>query len=298
MEKKIAICILAYNRYQHLNRVLNRLFEYDLSGFDLLVFQDGPKDRHDALETNKVTELLESYPSSKFKHKLIRPQNIGLAEAVIESLNICFATYDRAIILEDDILIRDGFLNFMQAALNRYANDDKVAGISGFSYYPKSLGSAYFLPIGCSWGWATWKRSWDGITNDPKGALKTVRKSGRLKEFDFGDYPFSSILQSAADGMSNSWAIQFYAQFFLKSQLFLYPPISLCRNIGFDGSGTHTGEEMASFNSAAQQNKIEQELPEPVLHDPTVSKMKQHMKKLSGSNWKTKFKDRLTSIFK
>lgn len=298
MEKKIAICILAYNRYQHLSKVLDRLFEYNLSGFDLLVFQDGPKDRNDASETRKVTELIESYPSSKFKHKLIRPQNIGLADAVVESLDICFETYDRAIILEDDILIRDGFLNFMQAALNRYANDEKVAGISGFSYYPEALSSAYFLPIGCSWGWATWKRSWEGITNNPKDALMSITKSGRMSDFDFGTYPFGSILQSAADGSSNSWAIQFYARFFLKNQLFLFPPVSLCQNIGFDGSGTHTGEEMASFNSAAQQDKISQELPDPVLHAPTVRKLKKHMKKLAGSDWKTKFKSRLTRIFK
>ncbi len=278
--------------------MLNRLFENDLSGFDLLVFQDGPKDRNDALETRKVTELIESYPPSKFKHKLIRPQNIGLAEAVTESLNICFKNYERAIMLEDDILICDGFLNFMQTALDRYANDNMVAGISGFSYYPKALNSAYFLPIGCSWGWATWKRSWEGFENDPKSALLSIKKSGRIDDFDFGTYPFSSILHSAAGGSSNSWAIQFYVQFFLKRQLFLFPPVSLCQNIGFDGSGTHTGEEMAPFNTGKQQHNISEHMPEPALHEPTVRKLKQHMKKLGGSDWKTKFKGRLTSIFK
>lgn len=297
MENKTAICILAYNRYEHLSRVLNRLFEFDLSGFDLLVFQDGPKNSKDAFQTRKVTELIESYPPSKFKHKVIRQQNIGLADAVVQSLDFCFEKYNQAIILEDDILISEGFLNFMEQALNHYAQDDKVAGVSGFSYYPKELESAYFLPIGCSWGWGTWKRAWEGMTNDPDRALKDLRSSGKITKFDFGSYPFTAILENTVSGNSSSWAIQFYVQFFLKGQLFLFPPVSLCRNIGFDGSGTHTGEAMNPFNSPEQKFRQLQKFPHPHLHEATVKKLKNHMKSLAGSDWKTRLKSKLTSIF-
>lgn len=223
---------------------------------------------------------------------------MGLANAVIHSLNFCFESYDKVIVLEDDILIHDGFLEFLSEGLKYYAVDNKIAGISGFSYHPESMGTPYFLPIGCSWGWATWKRSWSGMSNKPEKFMHAISKSGREQDFNFGTYPFKAILESTLRGESDSWAIQFYAHFFLHNQWFLFPPVSLCENIGFDHSGTHTGEEMSAFNSAPKKELQRITFTEPRLKPDVMRKLKQRMRMLAGNDWKNRLRNKLYRFVK
>ncbi len=50
------------------------------------------------------------------------------------------------------------------------------------------------------------------------------------------------MLKDQIAGKNNSWAIRWYASAYLLDKLTLYPSISFVRNIGFDGSGTHSGK--------------------------------------------------------
>jgi hypothetical protein len=56
-------------------------------------------------------------------------------------------------------------------------------------------------------------------------------------------------------GKNNSWAIRWYASCFLNNLYTLYPGKSLVSNIGFDNSGTHSGESNA-FNQEINSDKI------------------------------------------
>jgi hypothetical protein len=47
------------------------------------------------------------------------------------------------------------------------------------------------------------------------------------------------MLNNQMMGHIDSWAIRWYWSVFRRNGLVLYPPASLIRNIGLDGSGTH-----------------------------------------------------------
>ena len=76
---------------------------------------------------------------------------------------------DKVIVLEDDLVTHPGFLSFLNAGLERYADVPEVFSVCGYSNHvrmPSGYGyDAYFCPRSSSWGWATWRRvtdSWEG----------------------------------------------------------------------------------------------------------------------------------------
>ena len=68
---------------------------------------------------------------------------------------------------------------------------EKLDGISGFAY-PMNIktNDIFFLPIGCSWGRATWKRQWAIVTLETDYSLNELNSKNLVSQFDFGDYPF------------------------------------------------------------------------------------------------------------
>jgi len=49
------------------------------------------------------------------------------------------------------------------------------------------------------------------------------------------------MLKGQIKGINNSWAVRWYAAAFLVNKLTLYPNKTLIYNIGFDGTGVHSG---------------------------------------------------------
>jgi hypothetical protein len=133
----------------------------------------------------------------------------------------------------------------MNDALDFYETDERVIAVHGYMHpVDAPLPETFFLRDPGCWGWATWKRGWDLFDADGAGHLAQVRAQGRESEFDLdGSYDYIGMLEGQIAGRNQSWAILWYATAFLKGKLTLYPGRSLVTNIGFDGSGTHGGEE-------------------------------------------------------
>ncbi len=295
-----AICLFCYNRYDHLKNTLAELVKYDLHHFELFIFCDGPKDLLDEVKTKNVRSLINEQLAKGLKAQVEWHEvNQGLAKSIFKGLNKVFSNYEKAIVLEDDILIRKGFLNFLEKGLNAYSLNEDVAGIAGYSYFNQPFKNNYFLPVGTSWGWATWKRVWDNVKNDPTFYKSEIRRQNLKDKFNFGGYPFYSILEATEAGRNSSWAIQFYASFFLQKKLFLYPNVSLCENTGFDSSGTHTSSANAGFNSDDNTNLLSLNMPEKVtLDSKVIRKIKKKMRQMSGKSFTIKVKNKIKRILR
>ena len=63
----------------------------------------------------------------------------------------------------------------------------------------------------------------------------------------YGDY--FEQLELNAKGIKATWAIKWYASIFLNRGLCLYPSVSMIKNVGHDGSGTHCIADNVFFNS-------------------------------------------------
>jgi hypothetical protein len=174
---------------------------------------------------------------------IARDANLGLAKSMIDGVTRIVAQYGRIIVLEDDMVTAPHFLTYMNEALEKYADDDRVASIHGYVYpVAQPLPEAFFLQGADCWGWGTWQRGWKLFNGDGQLLLTELKHRKLLRAFDFnGAYPFSKMLEGQIKGINDSWAVRWYASAYLAGKLTLYPGRSLVHNIGNDNSGTHCG---------------------------------------------------------
>ena len=173
-----------------------------------------------------------------------RPDNLGLAGNIIEGVSETLRQHERVIVLEDDMVTSPFFLAYMNEALERYANDDRVVSIHGYVYpIREALPEAFFLRGADCWGWATWRRGWACFNPDGAQLLRELRQRKLEYAFDYeGSHPYTKMLEAQIAGANDSWAIRWYASALLAGKFTLYPGRSLVHNIGNDASGTHCAQ--------------------------------------------------------
>jgi GR25 family glycosyltransferase involved in LPS biosynthesis len=243
------IVFFAYNRPWHTEQTLLSLIANDLADESVIYFFiDGCKSNANQEQIEKheqVIEIVSKYKSYfKESYVEISPQNKGLANSVIYGITEVINRYEKVIVLEDDIVTSEGFLQYMNDALDIYEDEKKVAGVSGHSFI-NSQDPTYFLTKGSCWGWGTWKRVWKDIDFDVDSLLQKFSNKNIIKIFNIGGYPFYKMLHNQKKGLIDSWAIRFYASYFFKGQLFLYPSKTMVLNIGVDeGTHYHTGNKV------------------------------------------------------
>ena len=237
------IVLFVYNRPEHTKQTIEALSRNTLAAkSELYIFSDGPTKEADVERVKAVRTYIGSISGFRQVKIYQSEQNRGLAQSVISGVSHVIHEYGRAIVLEDDLVTSPYFLSFMNAALDRYANNEQVMQVSGYMYPVVSdlQTDAAFLPVVESWGWATWKRAWDKFDSQAGGWQKLLSDASLSNRFDLeGTYGYSQMLVSQMQGRLDSWAVRWNWSVFCANGLVLYPKTSLVQNIGFDGSGTH-----------------------------------------------------------
>lgn len=249
------ITLFTYARPDHTQRTVEALLRNSgVNEHDLIVYSDAPRTSDKAQAVAAVRDYLQTITGFRSVTIHHRPHNFGLAKSIIEGVTEVLVRYERIIVLEDDMVTSPPFLSYMNEALVRFADDDRVISVHGYVYpVPQVLPEAFFLRGADCWGWATWRRGWDLFNPDGRALLDELKRRNLVKTFDFnGAYSYSQMLECQIKGTNDSWAIRWYASAFLADKLTLYPGRSLVHNIGNDSSGTHCGSN--STHDAALSN--------------------------------------------
>jgi acetyltransferase-like isoleucine patch superfamily enzyme len=234
------IALFVYNRPAHTRRTVEALLKNELAEeSELIIFSDAPKSSEQAEAVNEVRQYIRQIDGFKSVTIVERETNFGLARSIIEGVTKVVNESGRIIVLEDDLVTSPYFLDFMNAALDTYQNNEKVMHISGSTYPIESMESeTFFLRIPLCWGWGTWSRAWSKFDNDISIMARFNKKM--IKTFNFNNtYPYWEQLVLNRSGKISTWFVFWYANVFLSEGLTLFPSRSLVRNIGFDESGTH-----------------------------------------------------------
>lgn len=234
------IALFTYSRADHTRQAVESLLRNkEAAESDLYVFSDGPKteEKREAVQQNRA--YIHTIQGFNSIHIIEREKNWGLANSLIAGITEIVNKYGRVIVVEDDLILSPYFLQFMNEALEKYKDEDRVASISAFlNPVEGDVPETFFLRYFACWGWATWKRGWDILINDDRELLRRLR----WKKNDFnigGTGPFYGILYCDKVGLNDSWAVRFYASQFLTGKLQLFPGRTLAVQTGTDGSGTH-----------------------------------------------------------
>ncbi|HOO94903.1 MAG TPA: glycosyltransferase [Proteiniphilum sp.] len=256
------ILLFTYNRPEHTRLTLEALKKNHLSDRSrLYIFSDGYRNETDREEVMKVRELVRSVEGFAAIHIEERTENVGLARNIIEGVTRVVNEHGKVIVLEDDLITSPYFLTFMNDVLERYEQEEKIAHVQGFCFPLQGLPDAFLIRWTGSWGWATWKRAWNLFNPDGEALLSEIMKKRLDREFDFnGNYPFTRMLRRQVNGENDSWAIRWNASLFLHNRLSVNAGKSLVQNIGFDGSGRHSGHDVI-YTTPLHMSALSSEIP-------------------------------------
>lgn len=238
------IIIFAFNRLDSLKATVASLLMNEEAGeSDLFVYVDGAR-KYKLGEQEKVQavqEFVKSISGFKSIKYFFSEQNKGLGTSIIHGVSEVINQYDKAIVLEDDLIVSTNFLSFMNQGLDKYEKEEKVFSICGYTNkikVPKNYPyDAYFCTRSSSWGWGTWKDRWETVDWELKDWDRYLKMAHAFNKWGGSDC--FRMLRSVKEGWGNSWAIRFCFSEFLQDKLSLFPIISKVKNDGFDGSGTN-----------------------------------------------------------
>jgi hypothetical protein len=251
------IVLFAFARPDHILRTLEALAANVLADqSDLIVYSDAARNESEAVKVRAVRDLVNAASGFRSLTVIERETNYGLARNIVEGVTEVCKHYGRVIVLEDDIVTSPHFLSFMNAALDRYADDPCVWHVSGWNYPidPEGLGDAFFWRAMNCWGWATWADRWEFFQKDPQCLIESWDEE-KIKRFNLdGAHDFWGQITANQAGNLDTWAIFWYATIFENGGLCLNPARSFVSNIGHDGSGENCGgSDLFTVNQFGQK---------------------------------------------
>lgn len=283
------IALFVFRRPEHARKTIESLLgNPEAARSEIVVFSDGPRGERD-VEAVRETRAIVRAAGIPNLRLVEREQNMGLARSIVAGVTELCESHGAVIVLEDDLLLSPTFLEFMNTSLERYRDDPRVFAVSGYTFpiEPPGGADAFFLPFTNSCGWATWARAWRHLTTAESVLATLAGDKARRRRFDLdGAYPFWAMLRAQLDGRIDSWGIRWYGSVFLRDGLVLYPSRSLVANIGFDGTGVHSGTGVPQmFTAAANPLAVRAFPPTTAVDERALLRMQRLLHRNTGRLW-------------
>ena len=260
------IILFIYSRPDYTLQTLESLFQNsEASQSDLFVFADGAKPNATPEQLKKIQEARGVVKSKKWCKSVTvyeSEKNKGLANSIISGVTEILKKNDRAIVLEDDLLLSKHFLRFMNDALDTFVDDEKVGGVGASNYFcpPEAVKENFFLRTPDTYGWGIYRRSWQYFNSNSEYLLKEMEKRGLQKRLNMeNSINLMRMMREQSVGKVDSWAVRWCASALLQDFLFFYPQTAMARHEGFAGGTNFTGHEEfhnERVDLATQKNNV------------------------------------------
>lgn len=249
MNEFAPIVLFVYNRPRHTKQVLDALSCADcVKESDLYIYADGSKNNPSSDEIIKVREIVtDSIYKESFRsvNIILRENNYGLENNILDGVSRIISEYGRVIVLEDDIVVSKDYVRFMNDALDMFKDDKKIWSISTNTPYSRELNKSRYdilwsYRAGC-WGWATWADRWNMVDWSVSDYKEFIHDKRKQRLFNKGGRDLSWMLGLQQKGFIQSWAIRWCYSQFKSGMITLFPRNAKSINIGTDGSGVNSG---------------------------------------------------------
>lgn len=274
MLKKVVlpIVVFAYNRPDHLRKTLHSLSKAHLANkSELYIFVDGPKNNDDVILNNQIRQVISELDGFKKINTVFRETNIGLAQNIITSVTEIMNTVGEPIVFEDDMIVNENCLLFLNDAFDKYKEFEKVSTITAYSPpidFQNYEDDVFLSSRSSTWGWITKKSDWSSIQWDNIDYFKSLLNNSEfLEKLAIAGNDRERLLKNYVDKSLNIWGIRRGAWQVDNNKFTLYPKHSLLYNIGLDGSGVNCG-----IRDDAKINFKEDFMPTQYLKNLNLSK--------------------------
>jgi len=153
--------------------------------------------------------------------------------------------HDRVIVIEDDLDTSVGFLAYLNSALARYEQHERVMQVSGHCFPARGFETSEgcsFLPFTTTLGWGTWARAWRHFDWDMTGIEEVYTNSELRRRFEIdGAYPYLRLLKRLQSSRESyrSWGLRWHWSVLKRDGVVLYPHRTLVSHFGSDDTGTN-----------------------------------------------------------
>lgn len=273
MTKKVPILLITFNRFDVTKKVLGQIREYKPSS--IYISSDGPRNKEELLIIQKIRNFILSYIDWECQiYTKFNETNLGCKKAVSESIDWVFDSEEYAIILEDDCLPSLDFFSFCEKLLPHYSEDERIYHIDGSNFIENMTRDNeydyFFSRYALIWGWATWKRAWEGYDVDMKDYQEQRNKNFLDKIFQTQsekDYWYNKFKEAKN---IDTWDYQWFYSIWKNNGYTIQPTVNLVKNIGFDKNATHTKKVNFLFKLMQPAIKNYENITHPNSNDLTI----------------------------
>lgn len=265
---KLPVLLIGFNRPDLAEITLCRILEYNPSVIYYAV--DGARDvkNGEADKVILVKNLIDKIPKAIQVKTRFSSENQGCRLAVSSAISWFFESEEMGIILEDDCFPDLSFFTFCEELLERYKLDTRIGMISGVNFFNKQIylkESYFFSKYFHIWGWASWRRAWDGY----KSKNLNLENVDEILSHYFTSRKQIKIwkhwISESSSGYVDTWDHQWSFHNWKEGRISIMPSVNLVRNLGFRSDGTHTLDQNSSFADL----KIEK-ISFPIIHPDKV----------------------------
>lgn len=268
-----SVLILAFNRPEHAEVLAARLREFD--DIDVYLSIDGPRSGNvsDQVAVRSVRESLHDHLGNKVVAERDSRSNLGCADGVTAGLSWFFNTVEEGIVLEDDCIPTPEFFEFCAAGLAGYREDPSVGVISGVNYAPRRLSGdaaavrSKFVHV---WGWAAWRRSFNGFSVRVPDWRRSVRQSDAWHSLGLVERrDWKRLFAVAGQAQPHTWDYQFMMHQWINGRDSILPSVPLVENIGFADGTHHAGDPPDYYYMSTKEER--HQLVEQMRMDPSLT---------------------------
>lgn len=254
------IIVFCYNRPWHVEQTLEALSKNIYADESILyIFCDGHKEAASNEQIKKIEEtrsVVRKKQWCKEVHIVEAKINKGLANSIIDGVSNVIGMYGKVIVLEDDLVTSPYFLKYMNEALEFYKDRSSVMSVSanrppvGKMEIPDDYLYDVFISLRpFSTGWATWRKKWEKIDWSLDYLDDFLGHPKEVEAFNRGGDDLTDMLVLQRDGKIDSWAIRWAFAHFKEHSVGILPCVPYVDNIGFDGTGIHSGDNEEDFRN-------------------------------------------------
>jgi len=168
---------------------------------------------------------------------LFHEKHIGKSKNVYKAISWFFEHEEEGIILFDDTLPNLDFFHYCEQLLEKYRDTPEIMHI-GANYLKRKKrylkDSYHFTAYSFIWGFATWKRAWEGfelkLKTTQEEAFRIIDKYvNSTQERNFCQRIYNTLSKHSLD----YWEYQYNFHIWMKGGLCISPNVNLVTNVGF-----------------------------------------------------------------
>jgi len=161
------VVFFAFRRVDTTRHVLAALRTQTVRFPLIIAFSDGARHDEDAPHVEAVRALLRAIDWTEVQ-LVEREYNYGGPANLIQGISQVFESYERAVIVEDDVLPSPHFYEAMCKLLDHYQSASSIFSVGGYpsllrDSLPNYPYDVILSPRFSVWGWATWSDRWKQV---------------------------------------------------------------------------------------------------------------------------------------